>query len=84
MSTRWKILVLALVAYSVFTTTLLLRLIDRVFALATDTSGASLAGTEASSTLQAIRIGGYVMAGFASLVVVAELVAHFIADDREA
>ena len=84
MSIRWKILVVGLVAYSVFTTTLLLRLVDRVFALATNTSGASLAGTEASSTLQAIHIGAYVLAGFAGLVVLAELIGHFIADDRDA
>ena len=83
MSIRWKILIVGLVMYWVFTTTLLLRLIDRIFALATNTTGASLAGTEASSTLQAIRVGAYVIAGFAALVLLAELIGHFIADDRD-
>ena len=63
---RWKMVILGLVAYSVFTTTLLLRLVE--------------CPTEA--TLQAIRVAGYVIAGFAALVVAAEIISHFVGDER--
>ena len=65
---RWKMVILGLVAYSVFTTTVLASLVERA--------------TEPAATLQMIRIAGYVMAGFAGLVVAAEIISHFVGDDQ--
>jgi hypothetical protein len=70
------------VAYSIAATFMILSLLDRVYAVAAHGEVTTLEGTEASHTLSWLHAGIYVLGGITALVVLAEIVAYFVADDR--
>ena len=83
MTIRWKILIVALVVYSIAATTLILQLLDRLYAFMTNGVVKTLDETEASHTLRWIHVGVYVLAVLGGVIVLAEVVGRFIADDTK-
>ncbi len=83
MTAAWKALIVGLVGYAIIVTLELLSLIDRVWAAGVNTSGATLAGTEADGTLRIIHVAMGILGAFAGLLVLANVVRARSTPQRE-